>query len=199
MYKDFENQASWEREKEEYQLAWENLTNDYPDAFSSHEARENLKRLSNIDAIRERLEEAAKEKENIISQRLQEYLKSQANNLHNLIIQLSQDLEKEKNRIKDADMGAIKKRIKAYEKLSDEIETGFRDAYEAFIFGFIKSIRDGLNKTLNEAIQTASVGAKKEEEEVEEHYTERVAQDGFWGDFKRTFFLGLIMMRAMIK
>lgn len=53
MYKDFENQASWEREKEEYQLAWENLTNDYPDAFSSHEARENLKRLSNIDAIRE--------------------------------------------------------------------------------------------------------------------------------------------------
>ncbi len=188
MYKDFENQASWEREKEEYQLAWENLTNDYPDAFSSHEARENLKRLSNIDAIRERLEEAAKEKENIISQRLQEYLKSQANNLHNLIIQLSQDLEKEKNRIKDADMGAIKKRIKAYEKLSDEIETGFGDAYEAFIFGFIKSIRDGLNKTLNEAIQTASVGAKKEEEEVEEHYTERVAQDGFWGDFKRTFF-----------
>ncbi len=174
------------------------MTNDYPDAFSSHEARENLKRLSNIDAIRERLEEAAKEKENIISQRLQEYLKSQANNLHNLIIQLSQDLEKEKNRIKDADMGAIKKRIKAYEKLSDEIETGFRDAY-AFIFGFIKSIRDGLNKTLNEAIQTASVGAKKEEEEVEEHYTERVAQDGFWGDFKRTFFLGLIMMRATIK
>ncbi len=56
LYQDFENQASWEREKEEYQLAWENLTNDYPDAFSSHEARENLKRLSNIDAIRERLE-----------------------------------------------------------------------------------------------------------------------------------------------
>ncbi|GAA6829606.1 hypothetical protein HpHNI20_13630 [Helicobacter pylori] len=72
------------------------MTNDYPDAFSNHEARENLKRLSNIDAIRERLEEAAKEKENIISQRLQEYLKSQANNLHNLITQLSQDLEKEK-------------------------------------------------------------------------------------------------------
>ncbi len=35
LYKDFENQASWEREKEEYQLAWENLTNDYPDAFSA--------------------------------------------------------------------------------------------------------------------------------------------------------------------
>ncbi len=188
LYQDFENQASWEREKEEYQLAWENLTNDYPDAFSSHEARENLKRLSNIDAIRGRLEEAAKEKENIISQRLKNYEKSQANNLHNLIIQLSQDLEKEKNRIKDADMGAIKERIKAYEKLSGKIETGFRDAYEAFILGFIKNIRDGLNETLKKAIQTASVGAKEEDEEVEEHYTERVAQDGFWGDFKRTFF-----------
>ncbi len=183
LYQDFENRASWEREKEEYQLAWENLTNDYPDAFNSHEARENLKRLSNIDAIRGRLEEAAKEKENIISQRLQEYLKSQANNLHNLITQLSQDLEKEKNRIKSADMGAITKQIGAYEKLSDEIEIGFREAYEEFVFHFIKNIRDGLDKTLGEAIQKASVGAQNEEKE--EHYTERVKQGGLWGSFKR--------------
>ncbi len=185
LYQDFENRASWEREKEEYQLAWENLTNDYPDAFSSHEARENLKRLSNIDAIRGRLEEVAKEKENIISQRLQEYLKSQANNLHNLITQLSQDLEKEKNRIKDADMGAITKQIEAYKKLSDEIEIGFRDAYEEFIFNFIKNIRDGLNETLTKAIQKASAGAQNEE--TEEYYTERVKQSGLWGSFKRNF------------
>ncbi len=185
LYKDFENQASWESKKEEYQLAWENLTNDYPDAFSSHEARENLKRLSNIDAIRGRLEEAAKEKENIISQRLQEYLKAQADNLHNLITQLSQDLEKEKNRIKDADMGAITKQIEAYKKLSDEIEIGFRDAYEEFIFHFIKNIRDGLDKTLGEAIQKASAGAQNEE--TKEYYTERVKQGSLWGSFKRNF------------
>ncbi len=182
LYQDFENQASW---KEEYQLAWENLTNDYPDAFSSHEARENLKRLSNIDAIRGRLEEAAKEKENIISQRLQDYTQSQANNLHNLITQLLQDLEDEKKRIKDADMGAIKKQIEAYEKLSGNIEIGFRDAYEAFIFHFIKNIRDGLNETLTKAIQKAKVGA--ENEEKEEYYTERVKQGGAWGSFKRNF------------
>lgn len=122
MYQDFENRASWEREKEEYQLAWENLTNDYPDAFDSDDkSKESLLLLSNIDAIRGRLEKATKEKENIISQRLQNCAKSQANNLHNLITQLLQDLEKEKNRIKDADMGAIKERIKAYEKLSDKI------------------------------------------------------------------------------
>ncbi len=185
MYQDFENRTSWEREKEEYQLAWENLTNDYPNAFSSHEARENLKRLSNIDAIRGRLEEAAKGKENIISQRLQNYAKSQANNLHNLITQLSQDLEKEKNRIKNADMGAIIKQIEAYKKLSDEIKIGFRDAYEAFIFHFIKNIRDGLDKTLTKAIQTAKVGTQNEEEE--EYYTGRVKQGGAWGSFKRNF------------
>ncbi len=126
LYKDFENQASWEREKEEYQLAWENLTNDYPDAFSSHEARENLKRLSNIDAIRERLEEAAKEKENIISQRLQEYLKSQANNLSSLVANLLRELESEKNRIKDADLNKISEQLKEYKKLSDKIETNFK-------------------------------------------------------------------------
>ncbi len=190
LYQDFENRVSWEREKEEYQLAWENLTNDYPDAFGSDDkSKESLLLLSNMGAIRGRLEEAAKEKENIISQRLQKYLKAQANNLYNLITQLSQDLEKEKNRIKDADMGAITKQIKAYEKLSDEIEIGFRDAYEEFIFHFIKNIRDGLDETLTKAIQTASVGAKKEEKTEEEtkRYTERVKQEGVWGSFKRNF------------
>ncbi len=185
LYQDFENRASWESKKEEYYNTLRNLTDAYPDAFNSHEARENLKRLSNIDAIRGRLEEVAKEKENIISQRLQDYTQSQANNLHNLITQLSQDLEKEKNRIKNADMGAIKKQIEAYEKLSGNIEIGFRDAYEKFIFHFIKNIRDGLNETLTKAIQKAKAGAQNEEEE--EYYTERVKQGGAWGSFKRNF------------
>ncbi|GAA9991573.1 hypothetical protein VN1035_10070 [Helicobacter pylori] len=151
LYKDFENQASWEREKEEYQLAWENLTNDYPDAFSSHEARENLKRLSNIDAIRERLEEAAKEKENIISQRLQEYLKSQANNLSSLVASLLRELESEKNRIKDADLNKISEQLKEYEKLSDKIETNFKEEYDTFVLNFIKDIKNRLNNALKEA------------------------------------------------
>ncbi len=185
LYQDFENRASWESKKEEYYNTLRNLTDAYPDAFNSHEARENLKRLSNIDAIRGRLEEAAKEKENIISQRLQDYTQSQANNLHNLITQLSQDLEKEKKRVKNADMGAITKQIESYEKLSGNIEIGFKEAYEEFIFHFIKNIRDGLDKTLTEAIQKAGAGAQNEE--GEEYYTERVKQGGALGSFKRNF------------
>ncbi len=103
MYKDFENRASWEskKETEEYQNVLRNLTNAYPDAFNSvDKSEESLLLLSNMDAIRGRLEEAAKEKENIISQRLQKYLEAQANNLHNLITQLSQDLEDEKRGLK---------------------------------------------------------------------------------------------------
>lgn len=181
LYKDFENQASWEREKEEYQLAWENLTNDYPDAFDSDDkSKESLLLLSNMGAIRERLEEAAKEKENIISQRLQKYLEAQANNLHNLIMQLSQDLEKEKNRIKDADLNKISEQLKEYEKLSDKIEINFKEEYDTFVLNFIKDIKNRLNNALKEAAQTASDGIKEKEENLE-----RVEQDGFWGDFKR--------------
>ncbi|GAA9337181.1 hypothetical protein BTM408_13890 [Helicobacter pylori] len=180
LYKDFENQASWEREKEEYQLAWENLTNDYPDAFSSHETRENLKRLSNIDAIRERLEEAAKEKENTISQRLQKYLEAQANNLSSLVANLLRELESEKNRIKDADLNKISEQLKEYEKLSDKIETNFKEEYDTFVLNFIKDIKNRLNNALKEAAQTASDGIKEKEENPE-----RVEQDDFWGGFKR--------------
>ncbi|GAA8326355.1 hypothetical protein HpBT193_11670 [Helicobacter pylori] len=180
MYKDFKNQASWESKKEEYHNTLRNLTNAYPDAFSSHEARENLKRLSNIDAIRERLEEVAKEKENIISQRLQEYLKSQANNLSSLVANLLRELESEKNRIKDADLNKISEQLKEYEKLSDKIETNFKEKYDTFVLNFIKNIKNRLNNALKKAVQTASDGIKEKEENPE-----RVAQDGFWGGFKR--------------
>ncbi len=188
MYKDFNNQASWERNKktEEYHNALRNLRDFYPDAFNSDDkSKESLLFLSNMSAIKERLEKAAKEKEKIISQKWQDYAESQANNLHNLITQLLQDLEEEKKRIKNADMGAIKKQIEAYEKLSGNIETGFNEAYEEFIFHFIKNTRDGLNETLTKAIQTAKVGAQNEEEE--EHYIERVKQGGVLGSFKRNF------------
>ncbi|RVY10478.1 hypothetical protein ECB88_05990 [Helicobacter pylori] len=138
-----------------------------------------------MSAIEERLEKAAKEKEEIISQRLQDYTQSQASNLHNLITQLLQDLENEKKRVKNADISAIKEQIKAYENLSGNIETKFRDAYEEFILHFINNIRVCLEETLKKAIQTAKVGAREEEEE--ERYIERVKQGGAWGSFKRNF------------
>ncbi|GAA8294233.1 dynamin family protein [Helicobacter pylori] len=124
MYKDFNNQASWESKKEEYYNAWRNLTNAYPDAFNSGDkSKESLLLLSNMDAIKEQIE--------------------------------------------------------VYEKLSGNIEIGFREAYEEFIFHFIKNIRDGLNETLTKAIQKASAGAQNEEKE--ERYTERVKQGGLGG------------------
>lgn len=186
MYKDFKNQASWESKKEEYYNAWRNLTNAYHDAFNSvDKSEESLLLLSNMGAIKERLEKAAQRKEEIISQRLQDYAQSQASNLHNLITQLLQDLEDEKKRVKNADISAIKEQIKVYEKLSGNIETGFREAYEEFIFHFIKNTRDGLNETLTKAIQKAS--ALVQNEEGEEYYTERVKQGGLFGSFKRNF------------
>ncbi len=182
MYKDFNNQASWERNQktEEYHNALQNLKDAYPDAFNSvDKSKESLLLLSNMGAIEERLEKAAQEKEKIISQKLQSYAESQANNLHALIVQLLQDLEEEKKRIKNADISAIKEQIKAYEKLSGNIEIGFREAYEEFILHFIKNTRDGLNKTLTKAIRTAKTRSREEEEE--EHYIERVKQGGLGG------------------
>ncbi|PDX18047.1 dynamin family protein [Helicobacter pylori] len=188
MHKDFENQASWERSQktEEYHNALRNLRDFYPDAFSSDDkSKESLLFLSNMSAIEERLKKAAQEKEKIMSQKWQDYAESQANNLHKFIAQLLQDLEEEKKRVKNADISAIKEQIKAYEKLSGNIEMKFREVYEEFILHFIKNTRDGLNETLTKAIQTAKVNAREEEEE--EHYIERVKQGGAWGSFKRNF------------
>ncbi|GAA8448138.1 dynamin family protein [Helicobacter pylori] len=184
MHKDFNNQASWERSQKtkEYHNALRNLRDSYPDAFSSDDkSKESLLFLSNMGAIEERLKKAAQEKEKIMSQKLQNYAQSQANNLHKFIARLLQDLEEEKKRVKNADISAIKKQIKAYQNLSGNIEMKFREAYEEFILHFINNIRTGLEEALKKAIQTAKVGARKEEEEVTERYTERVEQGGLGG------------------
>lgn len=188
MYKDFNNQASWERNQktEEYHNALRNLKDAYPDAFSSDDkSKESLLFLSNMGAIEERLKKAAKEKEKIISQKLQGYTQSQANNLHSLIAQLLQDLEEEKKRVKNADISAIKEQIKTYQNLSGNIEMKFREVYEEFILHFINNIRVGLEETLKKAIQTAKTRSREEEEE--ERYIERVKQGGALGSFKRNF------------
>ncbi|TPH48306.1 hypothetical protein FIM77_04095 [Helicobacter pylori] len=135
--------------------------------------------LSNMGAIEERLKKAAKEKEKIISQKLQDYAQSQANNLHSLIAQLLQDLEEEKKRVKNADISAIKEQIKNYQNLSGNIEMKFREVYEEFILHFINNIRVGLEETLKKAIQTAKTRSREEEEE--ERYIERVKQGGLGG------------------
>ncbi len=188
MHKDFENQASWERSQktEEYHNALRNLKDSYPDAFSSDDkSKESLLFLSNMGAIKERLKKATKEKEKIISQKLQNYAESQANNLHKFIVQLLQDLEEEKKKVKNANISAIKEQIVVYQNLSNEIETGFDGVYEEFILHFIKNTRDGLNETLTKAIRTAKTRSREEEEE--EHYIERVKQGGLSGSFKRNF------------
>ncbi|MGL2415014.1 dynamin family protein [Helicobacter pylori] len=182
MHKDFNNQASWERNQktEEYHNALRNLRDAYPDAFDSDDkSKESLLFLSNMSAIEERLKKAAQEKEKIISQKLQSYAESQANNLHKLIAQLLQDLEEEKKRVKNADISAIKEQIKAYQNLSGNIEMKFREVYEEFILHFINKIRAGLDETLKKAIQTAKTRSREEEEE--EHYIERVKQGGLGG------------------
>ncbi|WQV99619.1 dynamin family protein [Helicobacter pylori] len=182
MHKDFNNQASWERNQKtkEYHNALRNLKDSYPDAFNSDDkSKESLLFLSNMSAIEERLKKAAQEKEKIISQKLQGYAQSQANNLHKFIAQLLQDLEEEKKRVENAGISAIKEQIRAYEKLSGNIEMKFREAYEEFILHFINNIRDGLEEMLKKAIQTAKVGARKEE--GVERYTERVKQGGLGG------------------
>ncbi|MFP6121734.1 dynamin family protein [Helicobacter pylori] len=182
MYKDFNNQASWERNKktEEYHNALRNLRDSYLDAFNSDDkSKESLLFLSNMGAIEERLKKAAKEKEKIMSQKWQDYAQSQANNLHSLIAQLLQDLEEEKKRVKNADISAIKEQIVVYQNLSVNIEMKFREAYGEFILHFIKNTRDGLDETLTKAIRTAKTRSREEEEE--EHYIERVKQGGLGG------------------
>ncbi|EQL70044.1 hypothetical protein N407_05630 [Helicobacter pylori FD662] len=190
LYQDFKNQASWESKKEEYYNAWRNLTNAYPDAFNSGDkSKESLLLLSNMDAIKERLEKAAQRKEEIVSQRLQDYAQSQANNPSSLVEKLLEELELEKDRIRMADLKKIFEQMKEYEKLSDRIKTDFKDVYEKFVIDFINKVEDDLNETLKEFIKNAEENSKKIEREKEDIdvRSRETKKDGPFGSVARFF------------
>ncbi|WRC85447.1 dynamin family protein [Helicobacter pylori] len=190
LYQDFKNKASWESKNKDYYNAWRNLTNAYPDAFNSDDAsKESLLLLSNMGAIRERLEKAAQKKEEIISQRLQDYAQSQANNLSSLVEKLLEELELEKDRIRMADLKKIFEQMKEYEKLSDRIKTDFKDVYEKFVIDFINKVEDDLNETLKEFIKNAEENSKKLEREKEDTdvRSRETKKDGPFGSVARFF------------
>lgn len=202
MYKDFNNQASWERSQktEEYHNALRNLRDSYPDAFSSDDkSKESLLFLSNMSAIEERLKKAAQKKEKIISQKWQNYAESQANNLHAFIAQLLQDLEEEKKRVKNADISAIKEQIKVYEKLSNEIETGFDEVYGNFIKDFFINIEDGLEKTLEEFIQKTEKDNENQKGKEDEYFTKKLNKMAFQGALRGFLAKRLAMSGVMNK
>ncbi len=118
---------------------------------------------------------------------MQNYAESQANNLHSFITQLLQDLEEEKKRVKNADISAIKEQIEVYEKLSNEIETGFDEVYGNFIKDFFINIEDGLEKTLEEFIQKTEKDNENQKGKEDEYFTKKVKQDGFLGSVARFF------------
>ncbi|GAA8508810.1 hypothetical protein HpDR57_25110 [Helicobacter pylori] len=122
-----------------------------------------------------------------MSQKLQSYAESQANNLHKFIAQLLQDLEEEKKRVKSADISAIKKQIEVYEKLSSNIETEFDHVYGNFIKDFFNNIEDGLEKTLEEFIQKTEKDNENQKGKEDEYFIEKVEQDGFLGSVARFF------------
>ncbi len=190
LYQDFKNKASWESKNKDYYNAWRNLTDNYPDAFNSAEkSKESLLLLSNMGAIKERLEKATQKKEEIISQRLQDYAKSQANNLSSLVEKLLEELELEKDRIRMADLKKIFEQMKEYEKLSDRIKTDFKDVYEKFVIDFINKVEDDLNETLKEFIKNAEENSKKLEREKEDTdvRSRETKKDGPFGSVARFF------------
>ncbi len=76
-----------------------------------------------------------------------------------------EELESEKDRIRRADLNKILDRLKEHKKLSDKIETDFKDVYEKFVIDFIRETKDGLNRTLKGFIENAEENSKKHEGE----------------------------------
>ncbi len=84
-------------------------------------------------------------------------------------------------------MGAINKQIEAYEKLSNEIVTGFDEVYGNFIDGFFTNLEDGLEKTLEEFIQNTEENNESQKGKDNEHFPKKVKKDGFFGGVARFF------------
>jgi predicted GTPase len=130
----FDERSLWEKDMSH---AWGLLSENYPDYFGSDEsAKINLKKLSGVDTVSEKIAEARKAKDAIMAQKQADYLDGRQKSLDEFKVKLIQAAAEKLDRLNNTDLKAVQEEKKKTERLfsrgSEAIDGTFEDCVDDF-------------------------------------------------------------------
>lgn len=192
LYENWDNRDSWHDEQSD---VWSRLIETYPDLFASEDetAREFLKIIGNVDAVRSKIQEVAKSKEEILAKREKDFMDAKFNGVKDVISTLANGIDAQKSDIESADLDSL---IEAQKKQSENfgnLQSDFIDAFEECVEVFIDNAKDNLKEIVNSAYKESKSGMENsqgttEKEIVSKHTRverDRVKDSGLGGMWDR--------------
>lgn len=143
----FEEQDGWD---EGMAHAWRNLQEGYPDFFTAEAALLNLDKLSNIAAIREKVDQVRGEKDRIIEDRVGDYLQDKGQALRELNAGLLRYVGERQAEIEGTDIERLRELRKELGTSREKVAFDIEDALEESVDSIEKSMKGELNKRIEE-------------------------------------------------
>lgn len=162
------------------------LQKNYPDNFSSLEDETtlaSLKKLGNIEAIKENLNAVSLKKEEIKNQKTEDYLAQKEKIIQDYIAELIQFTQDKRKEIQNTDIEELKKQQKEIQNIKTTAGSVLDDTYQDMIMEFEANLPMRLNAKFNTFFRSAT-SSVDEAESTETRSEERTRDKGcgffFW-------------------
>lgn len=157
------------------------LRMNYPNYFNEKNTKENLKKLANIELVKEKLNYVKELKDELLNKKSNEFISAKTNDFNDFIKELEKLISNDLKSLKDMDLGSLKKQeqelAKAKEVASKELSKRYKE--------HINEIDEKIKKHLQ---NTAKAYFSKENENVDDSVSTETKEERYteWESRRRT-------------
>jgi hypothetical protein len=169
---------------EDMKYVWGLLTDEYPDYFpDSDSGKENLDLLSNTRPVKEKIEACREQKDRIMANKRDDYLKQQTANIKDYHEKLIEALKKDIEELRTSDIETLEKQSNELKKIQSNGGDAINNTIIKDLDNFKRRVRNELDKPVQE-LNNEIQQMKKEQEETHTEQRKR-EKGGFGGGFLR--------------
>lgn len=157
LFENWDDRENWHDEQSD---VWNRLIETYPDLFAAEDeaAREFLKIIGNVDAVRSKIQEVTKSKEEILAKREQDFMDAKFNGVKDVINTLVVGIDSQQSDVENADLASLVEAQKKQSENLGNLQSDFNDAFEECVEVFIDNAKDNLKEIVNSAYKESKSG-----------------------------------------
>ncbi|HEF7224074.1 TPA: dynamin family protein [Campylobacter jejuni] len=179
MFENFDKKETWDANM---QQVWTNLQEHYFEFFKDDEnAKANLKKLANIEVVKENLNQIRANKDKIIQTKITEYTQAKYQTFQEYTQNIDKLLEEKINELNSKDLAELENQLKNLSSKKQNASHFLEDKYEDVSFNFTNSLKEQLKQAKSEYFQEAKNSVK---DSTSEKTTSReVSTSRWWNPF----------------
>lgn len=168
MFKNFDTQNEWDSNMKKI---WENLNLHYKDFFTDSDiSLANLRKLANIDTIRDIIKKVRDKKDIILAERKHDFTKAKYNSLLNYKEALIKDTKEQISKVKNSDIDKLKQQKQTLETFKIKAIDTTNEVYSDFVEELELKIKTELNNKINSYHKQSEVDLEESKSEKKKKF-----------------------------